>query len=146
MSVLDAQPVVALLLGEPGARAVASVLRDPEDRPSISSANVAEIVDVLIRGAGQRGDDVLEKIDWLVAGGLRILPLDDETARLTGHLRATYYDRRARPVSLGDCFALATAIRLDEALVTADPVLVGIARAEGCTVIGVPDSQGRLPD
>ena len=100
----------------------------------------------MMRRLGRRPGEVLERLDWLVAGGLEVGAVDEDIGRAAGRIRAAHYDRRHRPVSLADCVALVTALRLDEALTTSDSVLIGVARSEGCQVIGLPDSRGNLPD
>jgi uncharacterized protein with PIN domain len=136
---------VALLIGEPSADPVAGILRDPRDRSLISAANAAEVVDVLVRLRGRSFAEVVEKLDWLAAGGLEVMAVDESVGRMAGRIRADHYDRRERPISLADCIALATARALEEPLATSDPVLIETARSEGADVVGLPDSAGRLP-
>ena len=68
--------------------------------------------------------------------------VDDGTARLAGAVRARHYHARQRPISLADCLALATALVLQDVLVTSDPHLLNTAIAEGCRVRALPDSRG----
>ena len=144
MTVLDAQAIVALLIGEPAAAEVADVIR-AESGASISASNVAEVVSVLIRIMGHAADAVGERLDWLVAGGLRVAAVDDAMGRLAGRLHAERYDRRHAPVSMADYVALATALTLGEPLATSDPPLAAIAQAVGCVVLPLPDSRGQRP-
>lgn len=146
MSVLDAQAIVALLIGEPAAGPVAAMLRDPQDRSVLSAVNLGEVIDVLVRLRGRALPEVTERLEWLAAGGLEVVGVDESVGRLAGRLRADHYDRRQRPISLADCVALATARTLEQPLATSDPALVAVARSEGGEVIGLPDSAGRLPD
>jgi len=74
-----------------------------------------------------------------------VVDADEVVARLAGRLRSEKYRRTEAPLSLADCFALATASLLDLALATADPALAHAAREEGVEVIGLPDSSGRPP-
>ena len=60
-------------------------------------------------------------------------------------LRATYYGRSTRDVSLADCFLLAVASRLGAAVATADPAVAATARDESIELIGLPDSSGARP-
>jgi predicted nucleic acid-binding protein len=137
---------VALLIGEPAAAPVAAMLRDPGDRSLVNAVNLAEVVDVLVRLRGRRFEEVTEKLDWLVAGGLETVATDESVGRMAGRIRADHYERRTRPISLADCVALATARHREEPLETSDPVLVEVARAEGAEVIGLPDARGHLPE
>lgn len=142
MSVLDAQAVVAALVGEPAAGAVEVLLRGGSGPPRISAVNVAEIIDVLARFRSQGIASVEERLDWLMAGGLEVAVVDEAVARRAGVLRARHYHARRRAVSLADCMALATAIALDDVLATSDPHLLDTAAAEGCPVRVLPDSRG----
>lgn len=145
MTVLDAQAVVALLLGEPAADEVAALVRDTGHPASISAVNVAEVVDVLVRVMGRTHEEVIEKLDWLSAGGLIVMPVDESIGRIAGRIHARRYHRRDRPLSMADCVALATAITHREPIATSDPPLAATAIAEGCDVVPLPDSQGRRP-
>ena len=122
------------------------MLRDPRDRSLISAVNVAEVIDVLVRLRARTVPEVAEKLDWLAAGGLEVVSVDESVGRTAGRIRAEHYDRRRRPISPADCVALATARARDEPLATSDPVLIEVARAEGADVVGLPDSRGRLPE
>lgn len=137
MTVLDAYAIVALLRDEPSAATVESLLVAPSSEPMISAANVAEVMDVLVRIHGRSAVEVAERLDWLAAGGLVTIPLDDDIARRAGALHAGHYHRARSPLSLADCMALATAIAHDDALVTADPPLLAAARAERCATIAL---------
>jgi len=106
---------------------------------------VAEVIDVLCRLRGRTPGEVVEKLDWLAAGGLHVAAVDDAIGREAGRLHAAHYDRVRRPLSLADCLALATALTLGDTLATADAPLADAARAEGCSVVALPDSQGRRP-
>lgn len=142
MSVLDAQAVVAALVGEPAAGEVEDLLRGSAGPPRVSAANVAEIVDVLVRFRSQQAELVEERLDWLVAGGLEVIAVEDGLARRAGAVRSRYYHARQRPISLADCLALATALALDDVLATSDPHLLDTATAEGCRIQPLPDSHG----
>jgi uncharacterized protein with PIN domain len=142
VSVLDAQAVVAAFVGEPAAGEVEGLLRGGDGPPRISAANVAEIVDVLVRFRSQGIEVVEERLDWLVVGGLEVIAVDDSLARRGGAVRSRHYHARQRPISLADCLALATALALDDVLATSDPHLLDTATAEGCRVRALPDSRG----
>jgi len=145
MTVFDAQAIVAFLVGEPAAAEVESRLRDPDDRSLVSAASVAEIIDVTTRLMSIDTDAINERLDWLGASGLFTIDVDDRIARLAGELRARHYDRRTRPVSLGDCLALATALREGETLASADPALIATTSDEGGAIAPLLDSRGVRP-
>jgi PIN domain nuclease of toxin-antitoxin system len=134
--------VITGLLGEPEAGQVERLLRDREDPPRISAANVAEIVDVLTRRARVEPSTIRSRLEWLVVGGLAIEPLDERLAVRAGELRAIHYDRARTPLSLADCCALATALDLGESLATANRPLADAARLEGCRVIWLAAEAG----
>jgi uncharacterized protein with PIN domain len=145
MTVLDAQAIVAFLVDEPAKPEVEALLLDEVERAAVSAGNLAEAVDVLTRIHGNGAKIVLERLDWLEVGGLNVVPVDSDIGRRAGSLRARHYDRASRPVSLGDCLALATAIRRGTRLATADPHLLAMAGDEGVEVLALPDSRGRRP-
>jgi predicted nucleic acid-binding protein len=136
---------VAALTGEPAAAAVEGLLRDTVDRPRVSAVNLTEGLDVLVRHQAWTVDDVTEKLDWLMVGGLEVVAVDDRIGLRAGELHARLYDRSSCPLSLADCVALATALALGERLATADPALARAARGMGVTVVALPDSHGARP-
>ncbi len=145
MTVLDAQALVAFLTGEPGAVEVAALLRDPGDPAVISAVNVAETLDVLVRIKGRTQEEVEERLDWLAAAGLVVVPVDDAIGRHGGRIRVNHPDRAQRPVSMADCMALTTALARGDRLATSDAPLATMARAEGCALVPLPGSSGARP-
>ena len=141
MTVLDAQAIVAFVLGEPGADEVEAILRGAS--PRISAASVAEVSDVLARTYGKAEDEIGNQIDLLIAAGLEIMRVDEGIARVAGRIRAARYHRRRRQLSLGDCLALATAAWVGDPLATADEPLARTAHDERREVILLLDSTGR---
>lgn len=139
--VLDAQPVVTFLAGEPAADEIAELLRR---EPVMSVANAAEVVDVLVRLRGFAADEaqavVLSFLDELAAP----VPVSLEIALDAGAIRAAAYRGHQVDVSLADCIAIATA-GPGGSVATSDPALATVARAEGVEVIALPDSRGRRP-
>jgi predicted nucleic acid-binding protein len=81
----------------------------------------------------------------LEAGGLRIVPVDADLGVDAGELHARLYDRRASPLSMADCVALATALSFNEPLATSDPPLALAAQNERVAVIRLGDSSGQAP-
>ena len=142
MTVYDAQAVIALLVGEPAGPEVAAMMRDRESIQVVSALSVAEVLDLLVRRMGNRVEAADERVGWLIAGGLEVVVVDEETGRLAGILRARHWDRDRRPVSLADCVVLATGMTRHEPVATADSALRAAARAEGHPVVALPDSRG----
>ena len=141
--VLDAYALIAFLRGEEAGAEVIGLLR--ESPASISAANLAEVVDRLVRTDGRREPEVRNRIDLVIAGGLVVEPVWLTDARQAGSLRARHDDRGSATLSLADCFCLATAMKLEATVATADPALARAARAEGIEVIPLPDSRGHRP-
>jgi PIN domain nuclease of toxin-antitoxin system len=146
VTVLDAYAVIAFLLNEPAKIEVERLLRAQEPVPRLATVNVAEVVDQLVRVRGHTFDDVIERLTWLAVGGLEIVDIGLESGALAGLVRASHYNRRDNDVSMADCFALATALVLEDSIATSDSALATSARAEGVAVVALPDSKGRRPD
>jgi len=145
VTVLDASAIIAFLRDEPGAAAVEERIREAGADACISSVNLVEVVDTLIRIYGHPERDVAQTMDWLMAGGLLFMPTDGDMGRLAGELRARHYRRRDSDLSLADCMTLSTAISLGRPLATSDPALAAAARKEGVEVLALPDSRGQTP-
>lgn len=140
MTVLDAQALVAFLLDEPAADAVSELLRAPSNAAVISAINLAELIDVLVRGYRRPRADVEEKLDWLVTGGLEVIRTDEGMGRVAVRIRSEDYHLTRSPLSLADCAALATAVARQDALATADAPLARAAERRGVQVIRLPNS------
>jgi PIN domain nuclease of toxin-antitoxin system len=145
VTVLDTQAIVAALIAEPAMSEVSRILHDRDSIPMVSAITVAETMDVLVRGRHQRVEACDAQLQLLYAGGLEVVPVDEEIGRLAGLLRARHWNGDRRPVSMVDCTVLATGMIAQEPIATADAALIGAARAEGHPVVVLPDSHGRLP-
>ena len=135
--------MVALLRDEPAAEDIESLLLTEE--ALVSSINLAEAIDQLLRIDRLPREPVEDVLARLIEGGLSVLALDETIAWESATLRAAYYQRSARALSLPDCVVLAEARRLGAAVLTSDPAIAETARLEGIDLIPVPDSQGRRP-
>jgi predicted nucleic acid-binding protein len=109
------------------------------------AANISEVMDVCVRVHGNAQSAVREKIEWLTAGGLEVVPLDLSLALAAGALRAGRYRKGECEISLGDSMAAALAAARRQPLVTSDPDLARACWAEGIEVLPLPDSRGRRP-
>lgn len=145
LTVLDAYAVVATLADEPASLDVERVLRSKTDRSCISAANLAEVIDRLVRIHGFELEDVWQRLDLLRAARVHIVEVDELIGRRAGELRASHYHRERGAVSLADCLALASAEAVGEPLATPDPALAAMAWAERVVVVALPDSGGRRP-
>lgn len=136
MTLLDAYAIIAFLVGGPAAPRVRELLR--EGNAGVTTANLAEALDVSERVHGlpiARAFDVLEP---LLEGPLTAVPLDLPTARRAAEIRATHYHRSSRPISLADAVLIASA-RKDDRLATADPDVLAVARAEEIHTTPLPE-------
>lgn len=121
--VLDASALLALLLDEPGAEAVAEAIADAR----MASVNYAEVVSHFIH-AGMPPDAIDAMLKPLP---MTIVDADRALATLAGRLRGS---TAGAGLSLGDRFCLALARRDGLTALTADRQWRAIADAAGVTV------------
>lgn len=145
MTLLDASALVAGLVGEPARDEVETLLRDRDDPPCVCSVNLAEVVDRLARVRTITLLDVLQRTVWLRDGGLQVLSFDALDGSTAGSFRSLHYDRTDRPISLGDCAALASCLRYGQRLATSDRPLAEVARVLNIGVVPLPNSSGERP-
>ncbi len=134
VSVLDASALIAFVAGEPGAEVVEAALRDVATPAAISSVNLAESVDTLVRRLGIGESEVAHAIDLLELGGLEIVPLDGRSAYRAGRFRATHYRKGTTEISIADAVAAVLAADRGAALLTNDRALGEAAEAVGVAV------------
>ena len=137
--VIDSQPLIALLLGEPAASDVERLLRNGGVR--VSTVSVAEVLDVLTRRAGLPWDEVELVLAGLLAEALDPIAPDVHAAHRAADVRRRHFNRRTRRISLADCFVVATA-RHGDNVATGDRVLGEVARAEGLGVVHLDGAGG----
>lgn len=142
MILLDAYALIAAATGEAAADEVADLLRTGDC--AITTANLAEVYDQLVRRAGLAPDDIDAHLQPLLDDTLTARTLEREQATRAGLLRSQHYRRRTAELSLADCILLAS-LTADDAVATADPPLARTARRLGHPVIALPDSRGRRP-
>lgn len=141
MIVLDAFAALALLRNEPAAAQVQDMIERDEEA-TITLLGVAEVLDRLVRLDGLSERDAAFSLERLPLAEPPVL--DATLATSAGLLRARYYQRRTRSLSLADCVAAETARRLGASLATADGPLLDTCTDEGIEVIALPDSAGRV--
>ena len=141
--VLDAAPVVSMLLNDAAAGDVARELRDAGPL-RISVVNVTEVVDVLRRVHEVPASDVETAIERFLDEVAQPVVATREHAARAADIRARHYHRRDRDLSLADCFVIATA-GADAAIATSDGAVARVARAEGLEVLALPGARGRRP-
>ena len=145
VTVLDAFAVLALLNGEPAAPEVRDLIESGETTPTVSTLNLAEVFDQLVRVSAASPEQTHRALNLLELSGVRSHALTDAVARRAGELRAGHYHRSRNKVSMADCACAATAEALAMPLATADGALARMARAEGIPVVALADSRGRRP-
>ena len=141
MIILDAYAVLAWVLAEPAAPQVRRLIRGSEEA-TLTLLGVAEVLDRLMRRTGISERDAVLSLDRLALADPPAL--DATLATSAGLLRARYYQRRTRSLSLADCVAAETARRHDASLATADGPLLDTCTDEGVPVVALPDSNGRV--
>ena len=141
--VLDAGPVIDLLLDEPSAVEIATAIRDAKSL-RISVVNVAEVIDVTRRVHGVSAEDALSAVNRFLDEVARPVVVTREQAERAADIRARYYHRRDRDVSLADCFVIAAA-EPGDTVATADSAVAFVARGEGLDVLALPNARGRRP-
>lgn len=112
-SVLDASAMIAFLQGEPGADVVEEVLLDAGKRKVAHAINLCEMYYHFLR----QNDEATAEEAVTTIEGLKVAvreDMDGDFWRQIGHLK------RAHTLSLGDCFCVATAMRLGGDVVTSD--------------------------
>jgi PIN domain nuclease of toxin-antitoxin system len=117
-ALLDAQALIAFLVGEAGGRRVREVLRAQDSATSAINLDEAQV------------RDLLEPL------GVRILAVDASLAWRAAALRFRHYGRRTSRVSLADCCLVAAASSTDS-VVSGDRGVVAMARAEGLQVVEI---------
>ncbi|MDW8338232.1 MAG: PIN domain-containing protein [Thermoleophilia bacterium] len=130
--VLDSSAVLALLLEEPGAAHVEALLRAGD--PRMASVNAAEVVDVMVRVYRGEPDAVVSRVADLLSSTVRAVETSFELSARAGELRARLFDRRARRLSMADCYVLALA-EPRGSVATTDAVLRDAAEALGLQVV-----------
>ena len=143
MILLDANALIALLRDEPAAGEVGELLR--ENDCATPASCLSEVVDRLIRRAGVRPGDVVDRLEPLIDASLGVIPIETRMGWLAGELRGVHYARASADLSLADCILLAAA-EPDDQLATADRDLAAAASKLEVSVIALPDSKGNRPE
>ena len=100
----DTEPILALFFDEPGANFVADLLQKIQINDLQGYINVINLAEVYYSIARKDLKAAEEKQNILRAFGLKIVPIDDNGLWREAALIKTKYG-----LSLGDCFAVATA-------------------------------------
>jgi predicted nucleic acid-binding protein len=133
--VLDAYALIAFLVGGPAAPQVRALLREGD--VAVSTANLAETLDVSRRLYGLPVHRGVEAIEPLLDGPLATIPLDVRIACRAAEVRSTHYHRTTCPISLADAILVASA-RSGDRIATSDPHLLEIVEVEHLEAIALP--------
>jgi PIN domain nuclease of toxin-antitoxin system len=142
MNILDTYALVAVAVEEPAAHEVEDLLRQGDC--AVTTVNVAELYDQLVRRVGLDEDAVGDRIEALLDGPLDLRDLGRHRAARAGIIRARHYRPEEAELSLADCVVVASRDQGDR-LATADPSLAQAALELGFDVIALADSRGRRP-
>ncbi len=134
MTVLDASVVIDGFLDRDRGKPLRDVFADATI-PRISTINVAEVVDVMMRAHGLEEQEIVGSIELLVRSGLIIEPLNARQSLAAGSLRARYFDKRTRAISMADCVVIALASEVAESIASTDRMLLEVAVAEGVAML-----------
>jgi PIN domain nuclease of toxin-antitoxin system len=138
--VLDAQGLIAFLVGEPALQAVHDMLRSGE-QTLMATVNLAETLDHMRRVRGASAEVFHADI---LTTDIHFTAVDTELAVAAAELRTTHYHRTKRAVSLADCTAAALALDRGIRLATSDPALLALMVDEGGEIQPLLGSDGSL--
>lgn len=114
--VLDANALLTLVAGRPGAKRVDRILQEAARTGTplqMSAVNWGEVIYSMRKARGEAEANALARsVERLP---LNIVPVDRDSAARAGELKATY------GLGYADCFAASLALDLRATLVTADP-------------------------
>jgi predicted nucleic acid-binding protein len=136
---LDANALVAVILGEPAMRQVLGLIREGD--AAMTAVNIIEVYDVASRREGLSLDRVKEVVEPLFEGTIEPVPVDADLARAAAEIRIEHYHRKKRPLSLADVALLAAAQSPDR-IATSDSGVLAIAAELGIETIELPRSDG----
>lgn len=136
---LDANALVAVILGEPAMGPVLGLLR--EGNAAMTASNIVEVYDVASRREGISAERVGEVVEPLFEGTIEPIPIDVALARRAGEIRIEHYHRQTRPLSLADAILLAAA-RPRDRIASSDSDVLAIATELGIETIELPPSSG----
>jgi len=138
-TLLDANALVAVILGEPAMQPVLGLLRG--GNTAMTGPNVAEVYDISIRREGLPALRVAEVMDPLFESAVEVLAVDAGLARRAAEIRRERYHRATRPLSLADVILLAAAGARDR-IASSDTDVLAVAADLGIATIELPPSSG----
>ncbi len=136
-TLLDANALVAVILGEPAMKPVLGLLR--EGNVAMTGPNVAEVYDISARREGLPPSRLAEVVDPLFVSAIEVLVVDVGLARRAAEIRFDRYHRVKRALSLADVILLAAAGREDR-IATSDSAVLAVAVELGIETVQLPPS------
>jgi predicted nucleic acid-binding protein len=138
-TLLDANALVAVILGEPAMGTVQGLLR--EGNAAMAAPNIVEVYDVAVRREGLLIERVAGVVEPLFEGTIEQVAVDASLARRAAEIRAEHYHRKTRRLSLADVILLAAAAPVDK-IATSDSDVLAVAPKLGIETIELPPSSG----
>jgi hypothetical protein len=138
VTLLDAYAIVAFLADRPAAQRVQDLLTS--GGANVTTANLAEALDVTQRVYGVPVGEAMEILGPLLEGVLRPIGLDVVGAQRAAEMRTKHYHRATRPISLADAILISSA-SAGHTIATADPDVLAIAALEGIPTIELPGEE-----
>lgn len=136
MTLLDAYALIAFLVGGPAASSVREILRSGDS--AVTSANLAETLDVSERLYDLSVGRAMEVVEPLFEGPLSVIALNLELARRAAEIRARHYHRSRCPISLADAVLIASA-KAGDRIASADPHVLAVTETEGLEPVELPE-------
>jgi len=136
---LDANALVAVILGEPAMKQVLGLVR--EGNAAMVATNIVEVYDVASRREGISPPRVRAVVEPLFEGMIEPVPVDANLAREAAEIRIEHYHRATRPLSLADVTLLAAAQPRDR-IASSDSDVLATAAEFGIETIELPSSSG----
>ncbi|HEY5708067.1 MAG TPA: PIN domain-containing protein [Solirubrobacterales bacterium] len=138
-TLLDANALVAVILGELAMGPVRSLLREGD--AAMTAPNIVEVYDIAARREGLPVDRVAEVVEPLFGGTIEQVVVDASLARRAAEIRIEHYHRKTRRLSLADVILLAAARPVDK-IASSDSDVLAIAAKLGIETIELPASAG----
>jgi predicted nucleic acid-binding protein len=136
---LDANALVAVILGEPAMGQVRALIR--EGNTAMTAVNIIEVYDVATRREGISPTRVRDVVEPLFEGMIEPISVHADLAREAAEIRIEHYHRKAHPLSLADVTLLAAAQTRDK-IATSDSDVLAIAAELGIETIKLLPSDG----
>jgi predicted nucleic acid-binding protein len=137
-TLLDANALVAVILGEPSMKRVLGLLR--EGNAAMPASNIVEVYDISTRREGLSPERVAAVVEPLFEGPIEPIAVDARLARRAAEIRFEHYHRATRPLSLADVILLAAAGSTDR-IATSDSDVLAVAAKLGIEAVELPPSR-----